>query len=406
MIDGEILLRSLVGEPLATLHGSPNVVLSVDESVAHVSTTRSPKGSPVEISLLQRLLDRLGAGETVAIEPPTVGYRSAFLGAVLRTLPQIQFLDGTPVRARVDPQANVDASVLGELERRLRMWALVSADGVAAHQPPAALRSAGIYGGASGVWVDMQRTRGVAASGVAVALLHTGRHYPDDVSDRAVLYHYPDTARTPGRDQAEIRATKAAAELRLPVFVVLQERNLRTVLKAWVAAWHDAERIFLVEFGAPPPMVQPAGAIDEQPFELFEERRRTDRTVRSRPNQQRFKLEALQRYGGCQCAVCSVRARELITAAHLVPDADGGTSDPRNALLLCANHHLAFDRGLFWIDPKTTRIVVADGYERDDLNLLRSDLLHLRAQPARQALQYRWAQHRRGVGSAHPEGAR
>lgn len=60
-----------------------------------------------------------------------------------------------------------------------------------------------------------------AAGSVCVSILHTGKHYPDDLSDDGVIYHYPETGRQIGRDIAEIEATKEAGRLRLPIFVVL-----------------------------------------------------------------------------------------------------------------------------------------------------------------------------------------
>jgi len=56
--------------------------------------------------------------------------------------------------------------------------------------------------------------------GVTVSVLHTGSSYPDDLANDGVIYHYPTTSRPPGRGASEIEATKEAARLRLPIFVV------------------------------------------------------------------------------------------------------------------------------------------------------------------------------------------
>jgi predicted restriction endonuclease len=100
-------------------------------------------------------------------------------------------------------------------------------------------------------------------------------------------------------------------------------------------------------------------------------------------------MHVIQRYGG-SCAICPISALDLIHAAHLVPDAERGTSDPRNGLPLCSNHHLALDRGLIAIEPSTRRILVARGYDAASLNVVRANLAHLRALPADAALHYRW----------------
>jgi putative restriction endonuclease len=53
-----------------------------------------------------------------------------------------------------------------------------------------------------------------------------------------------------------------------------------------------------------------------------------------------------------RCAICSLRERALVQAAHIVPDADpDGIAAVVNGLALCAIHHLAFDRNLLGIDP-------------------------------------------------------
>jgi|SRR6266496_3257509 len=79
--------------------------------------------------------------------------------------------------------------------------------------------------------------------GATVGLLHTGSSYPDDISDDAVLYHYPKTGRPPSRDKSEVDATKAAGKLRLPVFVIkypTPNSSFRQVHLGWVEDWDDS----------------------------------------------------------------------------------------------------------------------------------------------------------------------
>ena len=73
------------------------------------------------------------------------------------------------------------------------------------------------------MWVDKARTGQVAGhkAGVTVSLLHTGRHYADDLSEDGLIYHYPETNRGDTRDAAEVEATKSAGELEMPLFVIL-----------------------------------------------------------------------------------------------------------------------------------------------------------------------------------------
>jgi hypothetical protein len=318
-------------------------------------------------------------------------HRSAFLGSVLLTLPMVEILRGKPAQARLDPGYVVRTDVLQEFEHRLSMYAKLLDAGGPIAVTPGVVRELGIYGGASGIWNDVARTRGIGdAASVTVGLLHTGRHYPDDLSDQALTYHYPATSRQAGRDLAEIEATKAAGTLRLPVFVVLQEGATRTIRRGWVVTSDDFDRTFLIEFGPLPARVRRGDEVDDAAFSLFEDREEVMRETRGRPNQQRFRMQVVQRYGA-RCVLCDSDVKEWIHAAHIAGDAERGSSDPRNGLPFCSNQHAAFDRDLVAIDPSDTAIYVR-GYSVQELGITRRDLSHLPAQPAPEALTHRWEQ--------------
>lgn len=68
-----------------------------------------------------------------------------------------------------------------------------------------------------------------------------------------------------------------------------------------------------------------------------------------------FRKQLLVLYHG-KCAVCRRALRSPsglseLEGAHIVPRNLGGTNDARNGLGLCRQHHWAFDKGLFGIDP-------------------------------------------------------
>ena len=75
--------------------------------------------------------------------------------------------------------------VAGELEWRRTTWRALLDRGGPADIERGVIRQLGMYGGAQGVWVDAARTRPLreSGSGVAVGLLHTGKHYADDLSE-------------------------------------------------------------------------------------------------------------------------------------------------------------------------------------------------------------------------------
>lgn len=57
------------------------------------------------------------------------------------------------------------------------------------------------------------------------------------------------------------------------------------------------------------------------------------------------------------CAMCGLDL-DLIQGAHIYPaSAPSSPDEPWNGLSLCANHHLAFDRHLAWVEPTSRTIV-------------------------------------------------
>jgi putative restriction endonuclease len=288
----------------------------------------------------------------------------------------------------------VSDPVLTERAHRLGVWSTLIGEGGSKGVAPARLRELGIYGGAQGVWVDKERTRAIDAPGVTVGVLHTGSSYADDLYDGGVLYHYPTTGRGAGRDAAEVDATKAAHQLELPVFVISYpspSSTVRNVDLAWIEAWDDTERLFLITYGDSAPAPIPAAdALDASPFELTHERSKTKALTNVRRGQHRFKFNVFRRYGA-RCAVCDVQVETLLDAAHLREYRDNGTDDPRNGLVLCSLHHRAFDRALFGIDPTTLAIAVrAKGPSAKDLQIIKSTLAHLARKPHSDALAWRW----------------
>lgn len=86
-LDAHAVLKSLVGQQIPTATGQPNTVLSLDDTNVLVGTTRSSAGKPVPIEEVQNGIDRLAEAGEVEVHPSSLGYRSSFVGTVLRTLP-------------------------------------------------------------------------------------------------------------------------------------------------------------------------------------------------------------------------------------------------------------------------------------------------------------------------------
>jgi hypothetical protein len=221
------------------------------------------------------------------------------------------------------------------------------------------LRDLKIYGGAQGIWVDKGQTAGaeIGLDGATVGILHTGRHYADDLSDDGVIYHYPKTSRPPARDAAEVQATKNAMAHQLPIFVVLPgkiSQARRSVKLGWVCDFDDNLGQFLILFGLAAAPVLTKAESENDPFHLIEEPRKKAATVMLRTGQQRFRFYVMSRYGN-KCAVCDIRHPDLLTAAHICGKSERGSDDWRNGIPLCSTHHNAFDGYLFGVGHEFER---------------------------------------------------
>lgn len=256
-----------------------------------------------------------------------------------------------------------------------------------------------IFYGGRGIWTDKARTGELSPDGVTVGVLHTGRSYADDLLPDGIVYHYPRTT-VPGRDAQGVAATKAAKQLGLPLFVVVQpdSTSRRRVHLAWIEDWDDASELFLISFGEAPPSLQTGSLEDDAPFHLERPPGAGKKAMGTvRPGQHRFSFQVFRRYG-TRCAVCSVSVMGLLDAAHLRAYRDRGSDDPRNGLVLCATHHRAFDKRLFGIDPQTLEIeYLAEQPGVEELGISETSLRHLPASPHVLSLEWCWARFKPGI---------
>lgn len=256
--------------------------------------------------------------------------------------------------------------------------------------PAAAINEARIYRGQAGIWCDFQRTSQLMSPGVAVSVLHTGRHYADDMSEEGIVYHYPKTNRSPTADANEIQSVKNAQTLGLPIFVVTQHGSARQIRKSWVTGFDDAARVFLIEFSDVPPAALVIQADSDKPFERQVQRDLTIAQIQRRNRSPRFKFEAIRRYGN-RCVVTGTDVVEMLDAAHVIPVEKGGSDDPRNSLLLTASAHRAFDARLWAIHPTTLLVETKEnGPTAQRMKILNTDLSGMRNLPHKSALEWRY----------------
>jgi hypothetical protein len=264
----------------------------------------------------------------------------------------------------------------------LESWPLLS---------PGEVRELGIYGGASGVWVDKTRTREFAQEGVAVGLLHTGRHYDDDIDESGVLYHYPTTQRQGSRDNNEIQAIKNAKTLKLPIFVIRNLGVRKKIDLAWLDDFDDQLRICVLTFhGVNPDANTYRSPVEISTLPLFGPRKKSTVEVLRAERDPLFKFNILKRFQGT-CLVTEINVTEMLDAAHIIPVASGGTESSENGMLLSASAHRALDSGLWAINPSTLQIETKkDGPNTQRMKLMITDLSHQADKLNLEALEYRY----------------
>ena len=279
------------------------------------------------------------------------------------------------------------------------MWAGLRGAGGPENVPTRTLNDLRLFRGGRGIYADGASTRTSGwQDGATVFCLHNGNSYADELSADGVRYHYPRTAR-PGRDRAEIAATKAVHAAGLPIFVVTVGRpsNTRTVYRGFVEAFDDDLEVFLVTFttGAFPEVISPDDSDDDDFVATDDgEPPASIGRVKRRPNQQRFAFKVLRRYGP-RCAACGLAIPEMLHAAHLWGKKERGSDHARNGLPLCANHHIAFDSKLWGIDVSSTCFVSrSSGPSLAALGITCTSLAHLTKQPHPAALEHEWKRYR------------
>ena len=113
---------------------------------------------------------------------------------------------------------------------------------------------------------------------------------------------------------------------------------------------------------------------DIAPPQLEVQRAYAMRAVKVRLHQRRFSQLVIGAYG-CQCSVCNLRHRELLDAAHIIPDKEErGFAEIPNGLALCGIHHGAFDANILGIDPDRRIHIRTDVLDEKDGPMLKHGL--------------------------------
>jgi hypothetical protein len=122
----------------------------------------------------------------------------------------------------------------------------------------------------------------------------------------------------------------------------------------------------LSQYSSPAPPELPI----DSPAERQTREVRTVLKVRS----SRFREAVLKQHGE-ECVCCSIRIKELLEAAHIVPVAWDGSDQPANGLPLCPTHHSAFDRDLFAYIPGSRELIFREGISSTELMITKDRLI-------------------------------
>jgi HNH endonuclease len=105
------------------------------------------------------------------------------------------------------------------------------------------------------------------------------------------------------------------------------------------------------------------------------------REVQQRLHQRVFRGQVIRAYA-IQCAVCRLRQRELLEAAHILSDTDPrGQPIIPNGLAMCSLHHAAYDTNVIGISPDYVIHLRGDVLHEHDAPMLQHGLQGFEQKP-------------------------
>ena len=202
---------------------------------------------------------------------------------------------------------------------------------------------------------NMRGIRVVAGYSAAISILTTYRERPEDrpYDDNIGSDGYP-RYKWRGTDPnfSDNVALRAAMELHKPLawFVGVARGLYEAIFPVWLIDEEPEEHQFVVALD----QVMDANWQREILLTGPDEVRRREyamTVVRRRLHQPDFRRRVLAAYER-QCAMCRLRHPELLDAAHIKEDSEGGQPVVTNGIAMCAIHHRAFDELVVGISPK------------------------------------------------------
>lgn len=171
------------------------------------------------------------------------------------------------------------------------------------------------------------------------------RPYADEIGDDGYLRY---KWRRGGSEHHENLGMVRAMERGLPLiwFKGVADAVYMPVYPVWILGNEPEFAQFVVSLDD----ARPDGLVGFELGEADSLRRYRESVARTRLHQREFRERILIAYE-CQCALCRLRHAELLDAAHIRSDSEGGEPVISNGVAMCKIHHAAYDANIMGISP-------------------------------------------------------
>lgn len=196
-----------------------------------------------------------------------------------------------------------------------------------------------------------------AALSILTTYTRPGRPTPyDDVPGDDGMMRYKWRGTDP--NQSDNRALREACRLGLPLiwFFGAAPGIFHAIYPVMLIAEEPEQHQFVVDLA---PLAPGHPTTDHALPTSPAERAYAERLTRQRLHQPVFRARVLAAYS-TSCAMCRLRHTELLDAAHIIPDSEGGVPQVSNGLSLCKIHHAAYDANILGIRPDLKVVVRED----------------------------------------------
>ena len=155
-------------------------------------------------------------------------------------------------------------------------------------------------------------------------------------------------------NQSDNKALRRAMDRKLPLLWLVgigyvpgtTQQLYKALYPSYLIGEEPSEHQFVVALEQEQ-QILPSG---EPPAVLEIVKRYNERIVKARYHQPLFRARVIHAYEE-RCAVCRLPFTELLEAAHIRPDSQGGSTKISNGMSLCKIHHGAYDSEIIGISP-------------------------------------------------------